>query len=289
MSYILDEVTSAVFINDFMQLPQTRGALFNIKPSNRRRERVSSFSGLDRFNSKAETVAADEDNVIQQFQTTFLHTAYAKTVPVARELIDDEDWGWFADLGTKLADSANQSMEEDGANVFVNSFTTTLAEDGLSLCNSAHLNVDSGNSQDNSGTTALSLAAVSTTRALMRRFTDYRGRRVRINPTLIICGPENEVTAWEIARSTLKPGGAQEDNFYRGMMDLVVWEYLTDTNDWWLADPMLMMRSLPWYMRSPLEVYGDGDLFTGTRRIGAYYRESHGPTDWRWVYGHLVA
>ena len=72
------------------------------------------------------------------------------------------------------------------------------------------------------------------------------------------------------------------------MFNLIVWDFLTDVNNWFMVDLALMRMSLIWYMRSGLETYGDGDLFAGKRRIGAYFRKSHGFTDWRWVYGNIV-
>lgn len=292
LAYLLDEVTSSVFINAFTQNPQMMGMLYNMRPSTARRERSSSFSGFGQFDEKVETVAATEESVIQQFQKTFNHAPFAKTVQVSREVVDDEDWGFFEDIGMMLAEAATRTMETQAAGVFNDAATgaTYVGEDGLALGSNAHVNVDSGNSQDNLLTAALSFANLATARSTGKGFTDYKGEKIFANHSLLLVPDDLETTAWELVNSRFKPGGAQEDNFFNRVgMQLAVWNFLTDTNNWFLLDPMQMSRQLRWYMRSGLEVYGDGDLFVGKRRIGAYFRKSHGFVDWRWAVVNAVA
>lgn len=291
MSYLLDEVTSAVAINEFSQLDNLMGALYSMRTSSGRRERATSISGLGQFQLKLPTVAADTDAPVQQFQKTFTHSAYALQVPVERELIEDNEWGFFQDLGIQMGVSANQTLETLAAGVFNDAFAgaTYTAEDSLSICNNAHLNADSGNSQDNLGTSALSAANVGTTLTSMRKFTDYRGEKISINPDALLVPVDLEQTAWEIVRSSQKPATANNDaNYLQNRFQLFSWNYLTDTNNWFMLDTRQMRMNLIWYMRSALEIFGDGDLFTGTRKIGAYMRFSHGVKDWRFVYGHNV-
>lgn len=292
LAYLLDEITSSVMVNEFTQNPQMMGMLYNMIPSTSRRERSSSFGGFGQFDEKVETQAAVEETVVQQFQKTFNHTPFAKTAKISREVVDDEDWGFFSDLGSMLAEAATRTMETQGAGVFNDAATgaTYVGEDALSLGNNAHLNVDSGNSQDNLLTAALSFTNLATARKTHKAYTDYKGEKIFSNPSLLLVPDNLESTAWELVNSRNKPGGAQEDNFFNRVgMSLAVWNFLTDDNDWFLIDPMLMRRNLRWYMRTGLEVYGDGDLFTGTRHIGAYFRKSHGFVDWRWVTVSQVA
>lgn len=295
MSYLLDEITSAVAINQFSQLTNLMGQLYGMRSSGKRRERSSSISGLGKLQKKTATVLSTEDRPVQQFQKTFLHSAFALHTPVERELLDDEDWGWFQDLGIQYAMSANRTMESEAALVFNDAFDgaeTGIAEDGLSLCNSAHLNADGGNSQDNSGTSALSAANVGTTLTSMRKFTDYRGEKISVNPDGLVIPVDLEQTAWEIVRSSQKPVDADSvpfANYLNNRFALFSWNYLTDINNWFMVDQQMMRMHLLWYQRIGMEIFGDGDLFTGTRRIGIYSRWSNGSKDWRWVYGHEVA
>jgi hypothetical protein len=296
-SYLLDEVVSAIAFESFQQEPLMVPSLFDIRASGRRRERTASFSGLSEFETKAELAAATEDQVENQFEKDFTHVAYAKKVPIARELIDDSEFGLVEDIGRQIGVMAAYTIENKCASVLRGAFGATLAEDGLSLCNGAHLNAAGGNSQSNSGTTALSMTSVKTTRTAMRKFLNYNGDLAGVRPDSLIIPTDLEESAWEIVNST---GGRPDNannaaNMYAGMFKLFVWDFLStgvsggDVNNWFMADSRLMMQNQIMYLRTPLEIFGDGNLFTGTRNIGGYMRFSYGVRDWRWVYGHAVA
>ena len=291
MSYILDEVVSAVLINEFAQLPNIFGSVYNIKTSSKARERSSSVGGLGQFSEKVELQSPDEEGVTQQYQKTFNHTPFAKTVAVSRELVDDEEWSWFQGLGEQLSMAASRTMETQAAGLFNDAFAgaTYTGADGAALCADAHTNVDGGNSQDNKGTSAISNASIKAARTAMRKFTDYEGEKIAVTPNTLIVPTDLEQDAWEQINSMGKPGTANNDaNFNQNRWQLIVWDYLTDDDNWFMVDMMLARLHLLWYMRSGLELYGDGDLFAGKRRIGAYFRKSNGFVDWRWCYGNDV-
>lgn len=288
VSFLLDEATSAVMLNAFAQLDPMMGALYSVRTSRGRRERHSSFGALGQFTEKTEAARPDEDIPVQQFQKTFDHTPFGKETPVSREVIDDEEWGWFRDLGMQYGMAATRTFETLAAGPFNDAFAgvTYTSEDGLTICNSAHLNVDSGNSQSNTGTLSLTAANVKTTLINHRKLTDYEGEKIFLNPNALIVPVDLEPDAWEIVRSSQKPGSANNDaNYLNNRFVLVAWRFLTDTNAWWTADLQYLQSTLLWYQRTGLEVFGDGDLFAGKRTIGAYFRQSHGMTDWRGLYG----
>lgn len=297
LSYALDEVVSAIVFESFFGERFLFPSLYSVRPSARRRERLASLGGLGSFEAKQPTQAPTEDSSTQQYEKDFVHTAYGKTISIERELLDDSEWGLLADLSQKLGESAARTMEEHAASLFHDAFAgaSFKAEDNLSLCNAAHVNSDSANSQSNTGTSALSMASVKATRTAMRKFTDYRGKLLSVRPNALLIPPDLEEDAWEIIRSSGRPDTANRaDNFYNGMFDLYVWDFLStgmtggDADNWFMLDTRLMKSNLLWYQRVPLEVFGTGDLFTGTRKIGGYMRYSYGVRDWRWVYGHAV-
>jgi hypothetical protein len=297
MSFLLDEIVSDVAFEKFYSDAYMMPALYTMRASSRRRERSASFSGLRRFEVKLAGQAPSTDEMNEQFEKNFTHTAYAKLVPVERELIDDQEFGMIEELGTQIGAAGNFSIEVDASAIFRDAFAgaTHTAEDALSICNAAHLNVDGLNSQSNSGSTALSMAAVKTTRSAMRNFTNYKGDLLSVRPDGLVVPPDIEEDAWEIVRSTGKPNTTNNAaNFYNGMFQLYSWDFLStgisdgDANNWFMIDSRLMKQNLIWYMRVPLEIYGTGDLETGTRKVGGYMRYSWGVKDWRWVYGHSV-
>jgi hypothetical protein len=296
-SFLLDEVVSGVAYETFFEEAYMWPNLYDIRTSSSRRERLASFGGLGEWAQKVPGQEPDDDRMIQQFEKDFVHKAYGKRVPVERELVDDNDWGLVQEIGVELGASASYTMELHAAQLFHDAFAgaTYTAEDGDPLCDATHLNVDGGNTQGNTGTTAFSMAALKSTVTLMRKFTNYGGELRSVRPKLILCPPDIEEDVWEVAKSALRPDNANNAaNFWQGMQ-MLVWDYLSDgvtggdANNWFLIDPVLMRRNLIHWQRVPLEFFGDGNLLTGTRTVGGYFRVSRGVRDWRWIYGHAVA
>jgi len=289
LSYAVDEVVSMVAFETFYEETFYMPFLYDVRTSSKRRERGASFGGLGEYEVKGETAEPSEDEIAQQYEKDFVHVEYAKQVPMSRTIVDDEDWGVLADLGQQLGYMAGYTMEKLAAALFNDAFSgaTYKAEDAKSICNDAHTNVDGGNSQDNSGTNTFGLSGLETTRLAMRGFKNYRGDMAPARPSLVLVPKDLEITGFELLKSVGKPDTANNNlNFYNGMMDLMVWDFLTDTNAWFVIDPRRMKQNLIWFQRIALEIFGDGNMFTGTKKIGGYFRASHGCKHWAWLYGN---
>lgn len=287
MNYALDEVVSEVAWEEFYDGEFFMPTLYRVRGSTRPRERSASFGGLGKYTVKNPTAQADRDDLTQQFEKTFVHTALGKTVEIERELVDDEEWGILEEIAEELGFTARYTMEDDSAALFndITAGSEYLAEDGKSIANAAHTNADGANSQSNSGSNTLNYSGLGTTRVAMKDFKNYRGLKMLINPDLLIVPRDLEETGWEMTRSAGKPDTMNNNlNFYNGQFSLLVWQFLTDVNAWGMADMRLMKKNLLWYMRIMFETWGDGDFDTGTKKVGGYYRASHGCRDWRWIY-----
>lgn len=298
LSFLLDEIVSGIAFEAFFEEALMMPSLYNVRTSGRRRERLASFGGLDEYQPKISGKEIETDEIDQEFEKDFEHIAYGKQVPVERELLDDQEFGLLEDLGRQLGVMASYTMERKAAQLFLDAFAgaTYKSEDGKSICNTAHTNSAGANSQSNKGTAALSLTSIKDTRNAMRKHKNYRGQLRSIRGNALLIAPENEETAWEVVRSTGRPDTANRaDNFYKGGFSLFVWDFLSeaftdgDDNNWFMLDTRALKDNLIWYQRIALEVFGDGNLFAGTRRIGGYFRSSHGVRDWRGIYGHEVA
>jgi hypothetical protein len=74
-----------------------------------------------------------------------------------------------------------------------------------------------------------------------------------------------------------------------------VWRFLSaavdngDDDQWFMLDMRQLMQNLLLLMRVPLEIFGDGDLFAGQRRIGGYMRWSLGMRDYRGIFAQKPA
>jgi hypothetical protein len=238
------------------------------------------------------------DDPNQGDKTTFTHAEFAKGVLVRRKFVDDNLFDVLTDQASALGDSLYRKREKSGASVFNNAFTSTTNDDGFStlgadgvvLCSASHpQSDDDGTTWSNTGTTALSKAAVSSTRISMMDFEDDRGDIMDVMPDTILVPPDLEDTGLEITKSMLDPTSANNAiNPQAGRFRLLVWHYLTDANNWFMLDSSRQRQFLRWYERIPVEFAREEDFDTLIAKFRAYNRYSYGWVDPRFIYGHNV-
>lgn len=271
--------------------------LFNVEGSTKAQEHYLGAGGMSDWD--VYEGAIEYDDFDQLYKTTFTHVEYVKGFKVERKLVDDDQYNVINRRPAGLALAAMRKREKDAASVFNNAFSSGYTGgDSQPLCESAGHPYSplNASTQTNEGSTALSYDAVISTRQSMREFKDDRAELIPINPTLILIPPELEETASAICNtfnggSPQKPGQTDyEDNFpMRKGLDYLVWDYLTDANDWFLIDPQLAKMYLVWFDRVPVEFAMDPTSdFSLEARYRGYMRYSYGFSDWRWVYGHHV-
>ncbi len=139
-------------------------------------------------------------------------------------------------------------------------------------------------------TTALTATAVASARIAM---VDYRGdqaERISVMPDELLY-PHN---LYEEAFEILKAGGKLDTannnpNVHQGVYKGIEWNYLTDTNNWFLMDASLRAQSLFWVDRMPLEFAMIEDFDTIVAKWRGYMRYSNAHIDWRFITGSNVS
>lgn len=238
--------------------------------------------------------ALNYDDIDQLYKTTLTHKEYVKGFKVERKLFDDDQYGIIKPRPRQLAISAMRTREKHAASVFNNAFSSSYTGgDSAALCANAHplAPTHSSDTVDNAGSTALSAEAVSATREIMRAYVDDRAELMSINPDTLLVPPELAETANIIKGTDRKVGSADNDMNYAGSVirQVIVWDYLTDANNWFLIDSAMAKDYLIWLDRVPLEFAMDPTSdFSLEARYRGYMRYSYGWSDWRWVYGHQV-
>lgn len=279
-----------IFTEQFNQIPSMLPDLFNMQSSDKPEEKDSAVGGFGDFGEFTGTVGYDE--VYQQFDVTYSFTEFARGFKVQRRLADDDLYSIMNKKPMGLAIAARRSREKKGANIFNNSFTdTSISGDGLALISSAHTSLTPGvSTQSNTSTTALSATQVESARTSMVDFRDSEGEKISVIPDLLLVPRGLEQTAWEIIASRGKVETADNNaNFHFGKYKLAVWDFLTDSNNWWVIDTSLMNMFLLWFDRIPLEFARDKDFDTYLAKFSGYMRFTQGYSDWRWVFGHVVS
>ncbi len=293
-AYLLDPGLRAIFEQQAQALSASAKAplLFNVQSSNKAVEYDLSVGGFQDVPEYEGAIEFDEPS--QNYRSSYTHKEYALGFKVERKLVDDDLYNIINGRPAGLAISATRTRETHAASVFNNAFSSSYTGgDAVCLCSDSHPHGpdNSGSTQDNAGSTALSYTSIDSTRQLMRAFTDDRGKLMPINPDTILVPPELEETAVNLWLAAGKPGTADNDfNFVnRVMRRVIVWDQLTDANNWFMIDSAMAKRFLNWFDRVPMEIAMDPTSdFDLEARWRLYMRYSYGWSDWRWVYGHTV-
>ena len=294
---LLEPGLRKIFDDQYKELPSMLSTLYSVMSSSTSYEKVSSVGSFGDYSDFDTSGTIVYDDIAQGYDTKIESKQWVSGFQVERKLYDDELYGIINKKPRGLAVAAQRTREKHAATPFNDAFSATGTEnmtgmDSLSLCNSAHTsNASSGyTNQSNTGTTALSATAVEATRRLMAAFTDDRGNKISLNPDLLLVPRALEETAFTIIATKGQVNSANNNaNFHYGRYKLAVWDYLSDSNNWFLIDSVLMKIMLEWYDRIPLEFGQDKSFDTFIAKFRAYMRYGRGWNDWRFVYGHNVA
>jgi phage major head subunit gpT-like protein len=265
------------------------GLIFDVQTSQKAYEEFVSVGGMGNWKPYKGTI--EYDDLAKGFKTTITHEEYVEGFKIERKLVEDDQYGLFRDRPAELAMAAMRTREVHAASVFNNAFSGSYpGGDAVALCSDSHPKSPSNaGTLDNNGALALSYANVITTRRLMREWTDDRGNLIPVQPDTLLVPPELEDTAFEIVRTANVPSTADyRANFVQAnIRQVLVWDYLTDANAWFLIDSAAAKLCLKWFDRVPIEFALDPTSnFRLESRWRGYMRYSYGFKDWRWIYGN---
>ena len=287
---LLEKDIRKVYIDQYKPLPAMTPDLFNIMGSSSGYEKVTGVTPVPdhvEFTGKISTVER-----VLGYDRTHTFTEYAAQIQIQRKLAADDQTRTVNRFGKGLSTSANRSREKLAANVFNLAFTYEPSDlDGTELCASDHPSPKSGvSNQSNESTLSLSATNVETTRLAMYDFYDLDGETISVAPDSCLIPRDLEETGWEIINSKGKVDTADNNaNFHQGKYNLVVWDRLTDANNWFMFELAGMKEYLCWYNREPIQMFQDKDSDTLIAKYLSYYRCGTGWDDWRFIYGQLVS
>lgn len=257
-----------------------------------RNQEMGGLGNLSTFNGGIEY-----DSINEGFQITYTNGRYVMGVSWSKDANDDDLYGQIKKIPAKMAFATERTMEIQGATLFNNAFNTNTftGGDGQALCSASHTYKNSTQAaQSNSGTAALTYDNLIATRKLMKAFVDDRGQLIRVMPNLLLVPRGLEDIAISLTQSPEQPNTANRSinpisRFMPGLQ-YQVWDYLNDSNNWFLIDTRLMKMELHWYMREApnfsIDPTSEHDLVYKARVTG---RWTFGFDSWSWIYGQNVA
>ncbi len=294
---LLDPRFQKIFDEKVKQLPDRLPELYTMTPTNGRNNMTwSSVGALPDFEEFTGSVSYNSQN--QGFDTTATPIQFSNGIQVERELFDDDQFNIMDQRPRALAISATRTRQKDGARLLNNAFSVDTFfsnnSEGVALCSNSHTTTSgasTANGFDNLTTSALSATAVSAARIQMRKFRGDQAEKISVMPDELWFPPDLFEIAEEISSSADKVDTANNNvNVNRGQYNLHDWEYLTDTNNWFMGDSVVRGESAFWTDRVPLEFAMVEDMDTIIAKWRGYMRYAGAIwVDWRWVLGGQVS
>jgi len=274
-----------IFFNNFNQYPLEYTRIFNILESTRQYEDDSGVSGFGVVPEKDEGSGITYDDPIQGFNVRYTHRTFGLGFRVTREMWEDDLYNIMRKMPAALGRSMRISQEQDAANVLNRAFNSSYTGgDGKELCATDHP-LTGGGTEQNELTTAADFSDTSLEQALIdiAATVDDRSLPINLLARKVIVHPSDQFNAVRVLKSELLPGSAQNDiNAVRGIVEVMVNHYLTDTDAWFIQCDG---HQLNWFNRRMPDFEQDGDFDTEDAKFKGTARWSRGFSDWRGFFG----
>ena len=207
--------------------------------------KAGSFKSTD-FGTRYQLPVKSEDadpmptaNPVQGFVKTHTTVQYRLGAKAMKTLAEQELFPYARRAIGGLMDSGKLLLEYSFADI-VNQAVTASGYDGadgvaLAATTHPHEKRQTGTWSNLETASALSHSTFSTARTNLRKRTDEFGNRMTMRARKLVVPADLEEAANIIVASELKSGSSLNDkNVLKGSVEVVVWDYLTDTNAWFL-------------------------------------------------------
>ena len=292
----LDPRFQTIFWEEYNELPDMLGRFYSMPPTNGRNDmRWSQVGTVDDFTQFTGTV--DYGSFNQGYDTTATPLEFTKGIQAERKLLDDDQYNILDARPRGLARAAFRTRQKHGSRMLNNAFSVDNFfynnTEAVSLCSNSHTTTSGASTAsgfDNLGTASLSATAVAAARIQMVGFRGDQAERISVMPNELWYPPNLYEEAYEIINASGKVDtDLNNPNVHEGQYRGVEWNFLTDTNNWFMIDSVMKADQVHWVDRIPLEFAFIEDFDTLVGKWRAYMRYGQAHTDWRFIMGHQVA
>lgn len=293
---LLDPRFQQIFSETYKQLPDMIPTLFTMAPNNGRNNMTwSSVGAVPDFTEFTGSVGYSSQS--QGYDITSTPLEFTNGIQVERKLFDDDQYHVMDQKPRGMATAAQRTRQKHAARLLNNAFSVDNYfynnSEGVSLCSNSHTTTSGASTAsgfDNMVTAALTATAVAAARIQMVGFRGDQSERVSIVPDELWFPPDLYEQAFEISASMGKVDTALNNrSVHEGKYKLYEWNYLTDSNNWFMCDSAMRKNSVFWLDRTPLEFAMIEDFDTLVAKWRGYMRYSNAHVDWRWILGAQVA
>lgn len=292
---LLDPRFEAIWNDEYNQHEDMIPNLYDVVSSNGRNNMTfSSISTIEDFQQFAGTVQYQDQ--FQGYDSTATYLEFVNGFQLERKLWDDDQYQVWDDSPRALAAAAYRTRQKHAARMFNNAFSVDtlfyVNSEGVSLCSNSHTTTTDASTAsgfDNLITGELTATSVASARIQMTQFRGTQAEVIQVKPDTLLYPPDLYEQAWEIINSQGKLDSAQNNaNVHQGRYTGWEWNFLTDSNNWFMMDSTYMKMMLKWIDRIALEYGFVEDFDTYTAKYRAYMRYAMVWRDWRFILGANV-
>lgn len=288
---LLEPGLRRIFFETYKEKPEQYASILNILTSKKAIETDLRMGGFSQWGEKGTLDSTEYENPTPTATVQYRHVTFSKGFIVEKEIVDDELYNQIKKMPKALSRAARATIEEHGAKIFNESFVAQPnAYKGEALIGD-HARLDGGTTTNYIGALALNEPNLEIAHRLASEQVDERGLKIQMVPDTLVVPRALEMTARKILNTTEVPvagtTGATfatlDHNPMKGRYRLVVLDYLTDPNNWFLVDSTL--HSLNWFWREKLNFKNMTDFDTDAAKFKGRMRFSFGWTDHRGILG----
>ena len=292
---LLDPRFQKIFVETLKPLPDMLGEVYTMVPTNGRNNmtwsEVGTLTDWDEF-----TGNVSYSSLSQGYDVTMTPVEWTKGTQVTRKLFDDDQYHIMDQKPRSMAESLHRTRQKHGARIFNNAFSVDSLfynhSEGVALCSNSHTTTSGASTAsgfDNLTTASLTATAVFAMRLQMIGYRGDQAEKIDIMPDELWYPPDLSEQAFEIVKSQGKVDSANNNrNFHEGRYKTYEWNYLNDTNNWFMTDSSLRRQFLFWCDRVPAEFAMVEDFDTLVAKWRGYGRWAMTYVNWRWVGGAQV-
>lgn len=212
---------------------------------------------------------------------TITNEEYEDSIEVTHADLKDDQTGHYGLLAKGIGEAAKIFPDELIFETLIPGGTSTLCYDGQFFFDTDHPVGNTGTTQSNLITTALSSTSFNNARTMLRKMQDDFGRPTfnRNMDLLLVVPADLENTAETILEAERDANGAT--NVLKGKARILVVDWLGDTNNWYLLNTAGVMKPFVLQEREfiPFEALEDGSESNFMRKknyYGTYWRGNAG-------------
>ncbi|MFQ5859677.1 MAG: hypothetical protein ACE5LU_29120 [Anaerolineae bacterium] len=278
-----------VLTDTFDQHPQIMEKLFKVVDSDKPHEQTTGVASFGQLSQLSELQQLPLRDRVQGFDKTFTHGRYSMGHEIGRMTYANDRKGVLRDVPVQLGRSLVETVETQGSSVFNNGFGSETTPDGLSIFNTAHTTPAAGTVANRPSTDVdLSVTSLEDAMVQFMDFIDQAGKKIMRRPQFLVHPFELSFTTARILESNMDPESANRAvNPVSGArlgLAGVSWEFLTDTDAWFLVGAPAD-NGLVWYWRQRPLVEHDVDFFKKSLLTSIEAWFSFGARDWRGLWG----